>query len=424
MSGETYQKSVLENGLRVLTSPLSHTRAVSVTLFVGAGSRYEDDGRAGVSHFVEHMLFKGTERRRAPQEISEAIERVGGVLNAATDKEATVYWAKVPCDHFSVALDVLLDQLLHSRFDAVELERERKVVLEELAMVEDSPGEIMGLLLDDLLWPEEPLGRDIAGSRESVEGLSRDALLDYVGSQYVPGNVVLSVAGDLSHDDVIEQASSHVDRWQPGSFASWQPARDGHTGPRVAFRRKQTEQAQIGFGYPAYSAYHPDRHALDVLNAIVGDGMSSRLFVEVRENRGLAYSVHSHVARYLDTGAFGVSAAVAPGQVDETIRTILQVLDEVRGTPVSDDELDKAKSYISGRFLLRMEDSRAVASWVGGQELLKREVQSVEAVLEEIGAVGQDDVLRVAKDVIRDDRVHLAVVGPYRSGSRFSKLLT
>jgi predicted Zn-dependent peptidase len=281
----------------------------------------------------------------------------------------------------------------------------------------------MGLLLDDLLWPEEPLGRDIAGSRESVEGLSRDALLHYLGAQYVPGNVVLSVAGDLSRDEVIEQVSSLVDRWQPGSFGSWQPAGDGHAGPRVAFRKKQTEQAQIGFGYPAYSAYHPDRHALDVLNVIVGDGMSSRLFVEVRENRGLAYSVNSHVARYLDTGAFGVSAAVAPGQVDETIRTILQVLREVRSTSVSDDELDKAKSYISGRFLLRMEDSRAVASWVGGQELLKGEVQSVDAVLEEIGAVGQDDVLRVAQDVIRDDRVHLAVVGPYRSEKRFRKLM-
>src|SRR3954471_14152075 len=192
-----YDKSVLDNGLRILSSTLPHTRSASVGIYVGAGSRYETDEIAGVSHFLEHMLFKGTERRPTPREIAEAIEGVGGVMNAATDKELTVYWAKVPVDHFSEATDVLLDQLLCSRIDPVELERERKVVIEELAMVEDSPGEIAGLLLDSLMWPEQALGRDIGGSEASVQGISRDAMIEYLRTQYVPQNVVLSVAGNL-----------------------------------------------------------------------------------------------------------------------------------------------------------------------------------------------------------------------------------
>lgn len=419
-----YQKSVLPSGLRVITGPLAHTRAVSIALFVGAGSRYEQDSLAGVSHFVEHMLFKGTEVRPAARQISEAIERVGGVMNASTGKEATLYWTKVPVAHFSLALDVLMDQLLHSRFDPVELERERKVVLEELAMVEDSPGEIAALLLDDLLWPDQPLGRDIAGTPESVAGLSRDALVDYVAAQYVPDNVVLAVAGDLAHEQVLAEAEAGAAGWSSGRFATFEAARDGHEAPCVGLRRKRTEQAQIELGYPAYSAAHPDRYALDVMNGILGEGMSSRLFVEVREERGLAYSVSSQTARFQDAGAFIVSASVHPRVAGETISVIREALDNIRTHPVPEEELTKTKEYIKGRVLLRMEDSRAVASWLGGQELLLGEILSVDEVVEAVDAVTTEDVHRVAQDVIRDDRANLAIVGPYRSQARFERLLT
>jgi predicted Zn-dependent peptidase len=418
-----YEKTVLDNGLRVLSSELPHTRSVSVSLFVGAGSRYEADSVAGVSHFLEHMLFKGTDRRRTPREIAEAIEGVGGVMNAATDKELTVYWAKVPVDHFSDATDVLLDQLLCSRIDPVELERERKVVIEELAMVEDSPGEIAGLLLDSLMWPEQPLGRDIAGSPASVEGISRDDMLGYLGAQYVPENTVISVAGNLTHAQVVEEVHRHTLNWKRGPFGGWAPARDGQEDRRVGLRSKKTEQTQVLLGYPAYSAFHPDRYILDVMNTILGEGMSSRLFLEIREIRSLAYDVHSSASHYLDTGAFVVGAAVDPHKVDECIRAVRGELERLREAPVPETELVKAKEYIKGRILLRMEDSRAVSSWIGGQELLRGEIRSVDEVVEAIEAVTAAEVQRVAGDILRDDRANLAVVGPYRKSSRFERLI-
>jgi predicted Zn-dependent peptidase len=418
-----YEKTVLENGLRILTSPLPHTRSVSVALFVGAGSRYEDDSVAGISHFLEHMLFKGTHKRGTPREIAEAIEGVGGVMNAATDKELTVYWAKVPIDHFSVALDVLLDQLLNSRLDPLELERERKVVIEELAMVEDSPGELVGLLLESLLWPDQALGRDIAGSPESVRGISRDAMLEYLATQYVPQNTVLSVAGNIDHHTVVGEVMEHVTSWQSRRCGTWAPAGDGQNTSRVGLRSKRTEQTQIELGYPAYSAFHPDRYVLDVMNTIFGEGMSSRLFLEVRELRGLAYDVHSSVAHFMDTGAFVVGAGVDPAKAVECIRAIRGELNRIRSTLVPETELTKAKEYIKGRMVLRMEDSRAVSSWIGGQELLRGEIRSVDEVLAAIDAVTPEAILRVAADIIRDDRANLALVGPHRSQSRFEKLL-
>ena len=418
-----FEKTVLPNGLRLLSSQLPHTRSVSLSLYVGAGSRYEDDSIAGVSHFVEHMLFKGTERRRTPREIAEAIEGVGGVMNAATDKELTVYWAKVPVDHFSTALDVLLDQLLYSRIDPVEVERERKVVIEELAMVEDSPGELAGLLFDSLIWPDQAMGRDIAGSPSTVAGLTRTTLLDYHASQYVPENTVLAIAGNLSHQEIMDEVAERVADWKPKPYRSWEAARDGRTTPQVGLRSKRTEQAQILLGYPAYSSFHPGRYALDVLNTILGEGMSSRLFLEIRETRSLAYDVHSNVGHYLDTGVMVVGAAVDPSKTTECIKAIRGELDRLRASPIPDEELVKAKEYIKGRLLLRMEDSRAVSSWLGGQELLHGEILSVDEVVETIDALTPDDLQRAAQDVIRDERANLAIVGPYRKAQVFERLL-
>ena len=418
-----YEKTVLENGLRVLSSELPHTRSVSISLFVGAGSRYEPDAIAGVSHFLEHMLFKGTDRRRTPREIAEAIEGVGGVMNAATDKELTVYWAKVPVDHFSDATDVLLDQLLCSRIDPVELERERKVVIEELAMVEDSPGEIAGLLLDNLMWPDQALGRDIAGSPASVEGISRDAMLEYLSTQYVPENTVVAVAGNLSHEQVLAEVQRHTARWKRAPYGGWEPARDGQDAYRIGLRSKKTEQTQVLLGYPAYLPFHPDRYILDVMNTVLGEGMSSRLFLEIREIRSLAYDVHSSAAHYLDTGAFVVGAAVDPRKVDECIRAVRGELERLRSAAVPEQELVKAKEYIKGRILLRMEDSRAVSSWIGGQELLHREIRSVDEIVDEVEAVTTQGIQRVAGDILHDDRANLAIVGPYRKESRFERLI-
>jgi predicted Zn-dependent peptidase len=390
-----YEKTTLDNGLRVVSATLPHTRSVSINFFIGAGSRYEVDEVAGISHFVEHMLFKGTERRPTPREIAETIEGVGGIMNAGTDKELTVYWCKVPSAHFERTLDVLADNLRFSRFEPKEIEKERAVIIEELHMVEDSPGDLVGVLIDEVLWPDQPLGRDIAGSDDTVKGIHRQQMLDYMARQYVPANTVLSVAGNVTHEEVVRTAERLLGDWQTATFGAWFPAKNGRTTPRVALKTKKTEQVHVCLAAPAYSAYHPDRYTLDVLNSILGEGMSSRLFLEVREKRGLAYDVHSYVSHFQDTGA----------------------------AVISEEEATKSREFIKGRLQLRTEDTRAVASWLGGQELLRNNILTFDDVVDIIDRVNVDDMQRVARDVFQREKINLAVVGPQRSTGRLEALL-
>jgi len=417
-----FERTILANGLRVVTSAMPHTRSVSVGFYVGAGSRYEDDPIAGVSHFLEHMLFKGTERRPTAQEISEEIEGVGGIMNAATDKELTVYWAKVGDQHFTRCLDVLADALLNSTFVPEEIEKERQVIIEELAMTEDSPADLAALLIDEVLWPDQPLGRDVGGSQKSVAALTREQIVGFVDRHYGPKTTVLSVAGNVRHDEVVRLADKLLGKWGTTPSGTWFRAVE-KPSPKAALKSKKTEQAQVCLAVPALSSFHPDRYALDVLNTILGEGMSSRLFVEIREKLALAYDVHSYVAHFLDAGSLVVSAGVDPKRVEPTIVAILPELSKIReGIP--ERELHKAKELIKGRLQLRMEDTRAVASWLGTQELLRDEILTVDAVLDVIERVSIDDLNRVADDLLQPERMSLAVVGPYRSEARFTKLMS
>ncbi|HEX3246694.1 MAG TPA: pitrilysin family protein [Chloroflexota bacterium] len=417
-----YQRSVLDNGLRVLTSSMPHTRSVSIAFFVGAGSRHEPDSIAGVSHFLEHMLFKGTARRPSPLEVAEEIEGVGGVINAATDKELTVFYAKVGHQHFDTALDVLCDTLRFSLLDPIELEKERHVVIEELAMSEDSPAELVAMLTDEMLWPDHPLGRDVGGSKESVASLKRDDLTRYIGQYYVPNNTVLAVAGNVTHEQVMNSVATLLSDWVPGEQATWQPATIRGTRPEVRLRAKKTEQAHVAYAIPALSGMDPDRFALDVLNTVLGDGMSSRLFLQIREQLGLAYDVHSYVCRFQDDGALIVGAGVHPKQLGPTMKAIRRELRGIRER-VPDRELTKARRYITGRVQLRMEDTGAVASWLGRQELLRGSVYTVDDVVEIIDGITADDLVRVADRVFAPDRGQLAVVGPFRSEERLATLV-
>ena len=417
-----YDKTTLANGLRIVTATLPHTRSVSINFFVGAGSRYEMDEVAGISHFVEHMLFKGTERRPTPREIAETIEGVGGIMNAGTDRELTVYWCKVPSAHFSRTLDVLADNLLHSRFEPPEIEKERAVIIEELHMVEDNPADLVGVLIDEVLWPDQPLGRDIAGSDATVKAIRREDMLAYLGRQYVPSNTVLAVAGNVSHQQVVEEAARLLGDWQNAQFGAWFPAKDGQTAPRVALKTKKTEQVQVCLAVPGLSALHPDRYTLDVLNSILGEGMSSRLFLEVREKRGLAYDVHSYVSHFQDTGAAVVSAGVDPKKLAPTVEAVLDELERLKdGIP--EEEVTKSREFIKGRLQLRTEDTRAVASWLGGQELLRNQILTIDDVTRIIDEVDGEGLQRVARDVFRRDRMNLAVVGPQRSTKPLEALL-
>jgi predicted Zn-dependent peptidase len=417
-----YKKSVLLSGLRILTSAMPHTYSVAVSLYVGAGSRYETAPESGVSHFVEHMVFKGTEKRPNAQLISEAIDSVGGVLNAATDREFTVYYAKVARPHMGLALDVLVDLVRAPLFDAEEIEKERKVVLEELASVVDSPGQQVDLLLDELMWPEQPLGWDVGGTKESIEGLTRASTLDYMGRQYLPNNIVVAIAGNIDHDEIVAMIEEKFAGAPKGTAGAWFPAKDGQESPRCGVLYKRTEQSHIAMAVLGLPLEHPDRYALDLLSVLFGEGMSSRLFMELRERQGLCYDVHAYVSHFLDAGSFGVYAAVDPARGRDAVAALVGEMVKLRdGIP--DEELRKAKELAKGRLLLRMEDTRSVSAWLGSQEMLTNRILSPEEVVSRIEAVTTMDMARVIDSILVRDRLSLAIVGPYKSDKRFLPLL-
>lgn len=416
-----HESTTLKNGLRVLTAPMPHTRSVSVSFYVGAGSRYEQPADAGISHVVEHMLFKGTTKRPSARAISETVDRVGGMLNGATDRELTVYYVKVAKPHFEESFDLLVDMLRNPLMDGGELEKERKVIIEELAMVGDSPAQQADLLLDEVMWPDQPLGRDVAGTPETVSAATTDGVRSYFAGQYVPNNTVLAVAGAVDHARVVRMAEEALGDWESGEPSDWLRAKDCST-ERVRVLFKKSEQTHLSLAVRGVPTDHPDRYAVDLLSAMLGEGMSSRLFLELREQRSLCYDVHSYTTHFLDTGAFSVYAGVDPKQAREAVAAILEQLALARdGFP--EEELHKAKELTKGRMLLRMEDTRAVSGWLGVQELLTGRVKEVDEVVASIDRVTTDDITRVARDLFRTESLSMAVVGPLRSAKRLEPLL-
>jgi predicted Zn-dependent peptidase len=417
-----YQKITLANGLRLVTAAMPHTRSVAIGFFIGTGSRYETDTQAGISHFIEHMCFKGTRKRPSSVAVCTVIEGVGGMLNAGTDKELTIYWCKVASPHFDNALDVMVDILTGSLFDVAEIEKERQVIIEEINMSLDSPAQRVSMLIDELMWPGHPLGRDIAGSRESVGAISRDMMLNYMSGQYRPDNAVLAIAGDIRHEEVVDAVSRAVAGWenqQPRSpFTPYQDK----IARRVLIENRDTEQTQLCLALPGLSIIHPDRFKLDLLNVILGEGMSSRLFTEIRDKLGLAYSIHSYIEHFLDTGAMTVSAGVDAKNLPVAIRAVLAELARLK-EPVPEAELNKAKELFKGRILLRMEDSRSVSGWLGGQEILTGEILTVDEVIGIVEAITAAELQKLAEELVLPERMRLAVVGPLSPDEPLEDLL-
>jgi len=417
-----YQKTTLDNGLRVITAIMPHTRAVSICILIGTGSRYESEAKAGISHFIEHLCFRGTHKRPTARDISTAIEGVGGIINGGTDKELTIYWCKVGKPHFSLALDVLTDMLLHPRFDPEDIERERRVIIEEINMSKDSPSQRVDMLIDELLWPGHPLGRDVAGSRESVLAITRNTMLDYMASQYQPENTVISIAGDLRHREIVAAINQTMGNWagqQPHTgYLAYKP----RPGRQLHIETRDTEQAHLCLALPGLSLPHPRRFVLDLLNVILGEGMSSRLFTEIRDKLGLAYSIQSYVEHFLDSGSVTIHAGVEPEKLQVAIKAILEQVSHLR-EPVSEPELSKAKELSKGRLLLRMEDSRSVTGWMGGQEILTGRILSVDDVLSIIDAITADELQNLARELLAESQLRLAVVGPVDSNRPLEELL-
>ena len=424
MMKQAYHRTQLDNGLRIVSAPRWGSESVAIGIWIGVGARYEPSRINGISHFLEHLIFKGTAGRSSRQ-IKEAIEGSGGSLNAFTDEEFTSVVAKVQAKDLGQAVDVLSDMVLHPALEPKELEKERQVVLEEIRMVRDLPMHFVHELLNALLWPGHPLGRDIAGTPASLGRIRRADLLRFQRRYYRPRNVVIAACGRLSHRSLVEAAGRSWGRIPTGNSAVCRRARQRQRRSRLKIESKETEQTQFSLGFHAFPRSHPDVHALSLLNVLLGGNMSSRLFQRVREDRGLAYEIGSQVKRFRDAGFFSISAGVEHKHLVRCLDVVLKELKRIRREPVSPKEFDQAVEYLRGQILFALEDTVEHMCWIGESEMLLGRVQPAGVILDQISRVRRADVARAARTVLRSERLSLAVIGPVKkeAQSRVASLL-
>ena len=419
-----HQLHELKGGARLLVAERRDRLSASLVLMFGVGSRHEPERLGGISHFIEHLVFKGTERRPSARAIAEAIEGVGGVLNAWTDKEATAYWAKVPASRSDLAVDVLLDLVTAPRLVPEEVERERTVVLEELKMYLDQPQDYVQSLFEEAMWPGHPLGRDVIGTAESVSGLTAADARAHLEQHYGLRNLVLAVAGDVDGDALLSDIEQRLalPLGQADEVASDDAPAD-RSVPAVRRLRRKTEQAHVCFGMRGCSYRDPDREILDLIATVLGDGMSSRLFQDLREERGLVYDVHSYTSKHRDSGYMAVELGVEPTKtaaaIDAAVEQVRRLVDE----PLPQDELSKVKEYTKGRLVLGLEGTNSLASWMCQQQLLMGRVRPIEEKLARIDAIEPDDISRVAKEILIRP-IQLAVIGPFASDAPFLRAIS
>ncbi len=417
-----YDRTALSGGPRVISERLPGARSVSLAAYVLAGSRLESAQEAGAAHFMEHITFKGTAAFPTTRAVSEAIEGVGGTFNAATDRESTVYWVRVPRREMARGMEVLGELIARPLLRSREIESERAVIVEEIRSYQDDPVEHVQIVFDLAMFGDTPLGREIAGSEESVRALPEANLRAFWASAYRPGNVVVAAAGDIDHGEVVELARRAFGEGE-AVRASFEPAPELPAGDRITVVRRHTVQAQFCLGVPGLRRDHPEAWTLEVLNAILGDGMSSRLFQSVREDAGLAYDISSFIVDYADAGALTVSAGVDPDKIGPAVTAILDQLGRLREELVPADELARTKAYLGGRLELRMEETRHLASWLGGQEALHDRVLTLEEALGELAAVTAGGLRELAARLFCDQGLRLAVVAPPRRGRVLEPLL-
>ncbi len=410
-----FERTALPAGPRVITARLPDARSFTVEAHVLAGSRHEAPGQVGCAHFLEHLSFKGTRAYPTTRALSEAVEGLGGTFNASTDRELTVFYVRVPARHAVTAMEVLGELVVRPNLDEAEIENERDVIVEEIRSYLDDPAEHVNVLFDLAMFDDTPLGREIAGSEEGVRALPAAAIHEFWREHYRPSNVVVAASGDMPHDRVVELAAAAFGTGA-GSPSGYLPAPRIPAGLRSLRATRPATQAQLVLGVPAPPRDHPDQWTLSVLNAVLGDGMSSRLFLEVREERGLAYDVGSSTVEYSDAGVLSVYAGVDPGRIRPTIAAVLAELARLRDEDVPDPEMAKVKAYLAGRLELRLDETRYLASWIGTQEALHDRVLTPEQALAAIDAVTAGDVRRLAGRLFVDEALRLAVVAPAGKG--------
>ena len=416
-----YERHVLPNGLRVVTAPMPQAQSVSCFLMLAAGSRYETREQSGIAHFAEHMFFKGTERRPAAKDIAAEIDYLGAEFNAFTGKEYTGYYVKAAAEHRDAALDVLVDMLRFSKFDPEEIEREKGVIVEEMNMYFDTPRDFIGGVYEQLLYGDQPLGWDIIGTKETVRAATRDTFLEYTGRWYKPGRLVVGVGGAVG-EGLLERVGALLGDMPVEASPEPLPVVPFGNG-RVTVFEKKSDQAHIVLGVKSYPIEHPDRYPLQLLATVLGTGMSSRLFTEVRERRGLAYYVFGTNQSYSDAGSLFSQAGVDINRIDEAVSTIVGEFHKIADEPVLADELRKAKNVAKGRFVLGLESPQGTIMFGLRREVLEGRVTEPAEVLAAIEAVTAEEIQRVARDLIAADKLRLAVIGPFDDAARFDRLL-
>jgi predicted Zn-dependent peptidase len=417
----TFARTELSNGTRVLTASLPHAQSVSCFVMFAAGSRYERRDESGIAHFAEHMFFKGTERRPTARDIATEIDSIGGEFNAFTGKELTGYYVKCAADTRDVALDVLVDMLRNSRFDADEIEREKGVIVEEMNMYADTPRSYVGNVWEQHVYGDQPLGWDIIGTEETVRAATRETFLGYLDRWYRPERMVVGLGGKIG-DDHLERLEELLGSVAPAETGTPEPVVLPDNGSPVRVHTKQSDQAHVVIGARSYPHGHPDRYAVQLLSTVLGGGMSSRLFTEVREQRGLAYYVFCSNNSYADAGTLAAQAGVDLTRIDEAVETIVTELRRAVAEPVPPEELEKARAFAKGRFVLGLESPHATIMFGLRRELLEGQAVEPEEVLAGLDAVTGEDVERVAEDILGQD-LRLALIGPFDDPTRFEPLL-
>ncbi len=413
----------LPNNLKVLSSQLPGTKSVTVLILVGTGSRYEDKKTNGAAHFAEHMFFKGTKKRPTALDISTLIDGIGGEFNAFTSKEYTGYFVKASAKYTDLVLEILGDMLMHSKFEQEEISRERGVIFEELRMYLDTPIRYIHDLYEQLLYGDQPLGWDIIGTIDSLKEINRPVFLRFKEAYYNPENMLVSIAGGVSHTDTEDITNKYLGKLKHNKTANFAKVKISQNRPAVKIGTKSTEQAHLSLGVRGYRRGHKNHYVMAVLNAILGTSMSSRLFIQLRERRGLAYYVRSGYEEYYDTGGFGATAGVPPGKIDEAIKVVLDEFGKLATEKVGEKELKKSKEHLKGRLVLELEDSREVAMMFGLQQLLEGRVRTLGEIFENLDSVTAEQIMAAAKEVFINKNLNLAVIGPYKDEGKFANIL-
>jgi predicted Zn-dependent peptidase len=419
----TYERHTLANGLRVLTAPLPQAKSITCFIMVASGSRYETKDTNGIAHFTEHMVFKGTERRPTARDIAAEVDAIGGEFNAFTGKEYTGYYVRCAAESRDVALDVLVDMLRNSKFDREEIDREKGVIIEEMNMYYDTPRDFISGVYEELLYGDQPLGWDIIGRKETIRNATQDTFRSYVDHWYRPARMVVGIGGKIGDglQERIAELLGDVPQAETGEPA---PVRlDVNDHAQVKVHTKASDQAHICLGVHSYPLEHPDRYVLQVLSTVLGGGMSSRLFTEVRERRGLAYYVYGLNHSYSDAGSLYAQAGVDINRIDDAVSTVAAELRKIAQEAVPQDELEKAKSFAKGRFVLQLETSQGLIMFGLRREVLESRTPDPEEILGELEKVTAEDVQRVAQDLIGSRGLNLAVIGPFDDPARFEQLL-